>query len=92
METIIKTNPVEDLSALSRQELEKDYIELKVKLTAAEAKNDWYVQQYRLMKQKQFGSSSEKGIDGQLSLVDFNIFTMQKRFANSWIKSLYWKT
>lgn len=80
METIIKTNPVEDLSALSRQELEKAYIELKVKLTAAEAKNDWYVQQYRLMKQKQFGSSSEKGIDGQLSLADFNIFNEAEAF------------
>lgn len=74
MKTTITESPVTDLSSMSRQELEKAYIDLKVRLTAAEAKNDWYYQQYLLSKQKQFGISSEKAtnIDGQLELPLFN--------------------
>ena len=63
-----------DLSSLSREELEKRYIELNTKYESAVAKMNWYLEQYRLAMQKKYGQSSEKGIDGQMTLEDLPLF------------------
>ena len=63
-----------DLSSLSREELEKRYIELNTKYDSAVAKMNWYLEQYRLAMQKKYGQSSEKGIDGQMTLEDLPLF------------------
>lgn len=62
-ETIIK-----DLTKLSRNELENQFVKLETHVEELSAKLAWYEEQYRLSKQKIFGSSSEKTDDFQISL------------------------
>lgn len=62
-ETIIK-----DLTKLSRNELENSFVKLETQVEELSAKIAWYEEQYRLSKQKIFGSSSEKTDGLQISL------------------------
>ncbi len=62
-ETITK-----DLTKFSRNELENQYIKLETQMEQLSVKLAWYEEQYRLSKQKLFGSSSEKTNDVQISL------------------------
>ena len=60
-----------DLSAMSRQELESEYIQLNDRHTALKIEAEWLREQLKLSKSKMYGKSSEKGLldDGvQLSL------------------------
>lgn len=68
-----------DLSKLSREELEAAYLKVSVEKEQAELQLKWYVEQYRLSKQKLFGKSSEQHIDGQLSLPIFNEAEMERQ-------------
>lgn len=63
-----------NLSSLSREELEKEYIKLQTDLAVAKAKLDKYEELYKLAQQRTFGRSSEKDVAGQLSLDDFMLF------------------
>ena len=65
-----------DLSAMSREELEKAYVELNSRLDSANAMISWYEEQYKLSKQKQFGRSSEQMTSGQMSLFDMEEFRL----------------
>ncbi|MDO4546347.1 MAG: IS66 family transposase [Bacillota bacterium] len=51
-----------NLSAMSRKELEEEYIKANDKAAALEAELEWMRQQVRLSKSKTFGASSEKGM------------------------------
>ena len=62
-ETIIK-----DLTKLSRNELENNFVKLETQVEELSAKIAWYEEQYRLSKQKIFGSSSEKTDGLQINL------------------------
>ena len=62
-----------DLSALSRDELEKRYINLETEYKSALAKAAWYEEQYRLAQQRRYGKSSEKNITGQMSVEDYGV-------------------
>ena len=63
-----------DLSALSRQDLERKYILLMTEYESSQAQIEWYKEQYRLSLQKRYGTSSEKNIVGQMSLSDLPLF------------------
>ncbi len=63
-----------DLSSLSREELEKEYIKLHTEYESAQALINWYVEQYKLSREKTFGRSSEAGIAGQMSFEDLMLF------------------
>ena len=63
-----------DLSALSREELEKEYIKLHAEYESAMAKVNWYTEQYELSRARMFGRSSESGIAGQMSFEDLMLF------------------
>jgi transposase len=67
-----KKYTVEDLSKLSKEELIQKAIQLQTEIEAAQAKVDWYYQQYLLSKQARFGQSSEQAVYGQLELPIFN--------------------
>jgi transposase len=67
-----KKYTVEDLSKLSKEELIQKTIQLQTEIEEAQAKVDWYYQQYLLSKQARFGQSSEQAIYGQLELPLFN--------------------
>lgn len=70
-----------DLQNISRRDLENEYIKLKSQATDLAAKLDWYEQQYRLSKAKQFGPSSEKE-EGQLTLPIFNEVESEQEMIN----------
>ena len=63
-----------DLSKYSRSELEQEYMKLYIKCAQAEAKAERFLEDFKLAQDKRFGKSSEKNIEGQMSLSDFNIF------------------
>ena len=67
---------ITDLSSMSREELEKAYVELNSKLDSANAMISWYEEQYKLSKQKLFGRSSETITSGQISLFDIEEFRL----------------
>lgn len=69
-----------DLSGLSREELEKKYVQLNTKYNSTIAKLNWYLEQYRLAMQKRYGKSSEKEIDGQINLSDLPLFNEAETF------------
>ena len=71
-----------DLQNMSRRDLENEYIKLKTQATDLAAKLDWYEQQYRLSKAKMFGPSSEKGVEGQLTLPIFNEAEAEREMLN----------
>ena len=62
-----------DLSAFSRDELEKRYINLETEYKSALAKAAWYEEQYKLAQQRRYGKSSEKDIVGQMSVEDYGV-------------------
>ena len=68
MDTIKKI----DLSAMSRQELESEYIQLNDRHTALKIEAEWLREQLKLSKSNMYGKSSEKGLldDG----VQLNLF------------------
>ena len=59
-----------DLSSMSRAELEQNIVELTTEVESQKQKIQWLEEQFHLLQQKRFGSSSEKGMaDGdQMSL------------------------
>lgn len=61
-----------NLSEYSRKELEEAFIKLSIEKEQAELRLKWHEEQYRLSKQKLYGKSSEKNIDGQITLPIFN--------------------
>ena len=63
-----------NLSSLSREELEQEYLKLHTEYTSAMAKAAWYEEQFRLSRQKRFGASSETGVSGQMSFEDLMLF------------------
>ena len=67
-------NNVKNLSSLSREELEKQYIDLATKYDSALAKVEWYKTQYELSRQRMFGRSSEKDMAGQMTLDELLLF------------------
>lgn len=69
-----------DLSALSREELEKETVKLHTQLEAAQLLLKHYEELYRLEKQKKHGRSSESQIDGQMSLDDLMLFNEAEAF------------
>ena len=85
---ILKDNNVEDLSGLSHEELESRYCELSVKYAEAEAKIRFYEEQYRLSQSNRFGRSSERMVDGQLGIEDFNIFNEAEQVRDPFTKEL----
>ena len=67
---------ITDLSSMSREELEKAYVELNSKLDSANAMISWCEEQYKLSKQKLFDRSSETITSGQISLFDIEEFRL----------------
>lgn len=67
-----KKYTAEDLSKLTKEELIQKTIQLQTEIQAAQAKIDWYYQQYLLSMQKKFGQSSEQAIYGQMELPFLN--------------------
>lgn len=66
-----------DLSSLSREELERRYIDLQEAVSALNIRISWYEEQYRKSKEKMYGKSTEKDlrdnqVEGQLVLPIFN--------------------
>lgn len=59
-----------DLSSMTRAELEQNIVELTTEVESQKQKIQWLEEQFHLLQQKRFGSSSEKGMsDGdQMSL------------------------
>ena len=59
-----------DFSSMSRAELEQNIVELTTEVESQKQKIQWLEEQFRLLQQKRFGTSSEKGMtDGdQMSL------------------------
>ncbi len=55
-----------DLSSMSREELELNYVQLQTQLEAEKMKVSWLEEQFRLQRAARFGASSEK------ALVDFD--------------------
>ena len=55
-----------DLSSMSREELELNYVQLQTQLKAEKMKVSWLEEQFRLQRAARFGASSEK------ALVDFD--------------------
>ena len=60
-----------DLSKMSREELEKGYMDLYTRCAVAEAKADRFLDEYRLAQARRFGKSSEKGIVGQMTIAEY---------------------
>lgn len=61
---------MQNLASMSRKELEKNYIKLHTQLEQANQLLNYYIEQTRLDRIQKYGSSSEKIMDGQLSLHD----------------------
>ncbi|WP_139903941.1 IS66 family transposase [Clostridium thermarum] len=61
-----------NLENYSRKELEDAFIKLSIEKEQAELRLKWYEEQYKLNKQRLFGKSSEKNIDGQINMPIFN--------------------
>jgi transposase len=78
----IENNQTIDLQNMSRKDLENEYIKLKTQATDLATKLEWYEQQYRLSKAKIFGTSSEKGVEGQLELPIFNEAETEREMLN----------
>ena len=59
-----------DLSAMSRDELEQNIVELTTQVESQKQKIRWLQEQFNLLQQKRFGASSEKdmGSGEQMSL------------------------
>ena len=61
---------MQNLASMSRKELEKNCIKLHTQLEQANQLLNYYIEQTRLDRIQKYGSSSEKIMDGQLSLHD----------------------
>jgi transposase len=68
-----------NISEYSRKELEEAFVKLSIEKEQAELKLKWYEEQYRLSKQKLFGKSSEKNIEGQIALPIFNEAELERQ-------------
>ena len=66
-----KPKKVIDLSKMTREELEKGYMDLYTRCAIAEAKADRFLDEYRLAQARRFGKSSEKGIAGQMTIAQY---------------------
>ena len=75
-----------NLKDMSREELEKNFIELSAKNEALSQENTWYKEQVKLQQKKLFGKSSEKVDDNQLSL--FNEVELESTMLNDESKIL----
>lgn len=76
-----QNNVTNGINLLSREELEKQNRILSQQLAETKAKLNWYEEQYRLSKEKQFGRSSEKDLAGQMNLSDvFPLFNEAETF------------
>jgi transposase len=64
---MIKTTDTAALESIAEQ-LKEENTKLKHEVEELSAKLDWFMEQYRLSKQKQFGRSSEQHIEDQLNL------------------------
>jgi len=71
-------NQVEDLSKLSRKELEEKYVELSAKYQCAQVDAHYLRECLNLLRRKEFGSTSEKNkapeIDGQVTMESLGVF------------------
>lgn len=65
---IIYMNTKNTLATKSIEELNDRILAQEQQIVELEARLKWYEEQYRLARKKQFGSSSEKAIPGQLNL------------------------
>lgn len=64
-----------DLSKMSREELEQQYMKLHTEYTGAMEKLEWLQQQFILSRKRMYGRSSEADMaSGQLTLEDFGLF------------------
>ena len=63
-----------NLSALSREELERQYVQLHTEYESAMTKLQYYQEQLATNRRKMFGQSSEKDIAGQMSSDDLMLF------------------
>lgn len=61
-----------DLSAMSRSDLEQNYVKLNDRNLALEAENAWLREQVKLSRSQKFGASSEKGLADGSQLTMFN--------------------
>ena len=61
-----------DLSKMTREELENEYVKLSDKAMAQEAELNWLKEQVKLAKNNMFGQSSEKGLGDGLQQSIFN--------------------
>ena len=68
-----------DLSKLSRSELEDEFIKLYERCTAAEARAEHFLEEFRIAMQKRYGRSSEKEISGQITIAEY----MEKEFGTA---------
>ncbi len=68
-----------DLSKLSRSELEDEFIKLYERCTAAEARAEHFMEEFRIAMQKRFGRSSEKEISDQITIAEY----MKKEFGTA---------
>ena len=51
-----------DLSSMNRDELEQNIIELTTQVESQKQKIQWLQEQFNLLQQKRFGTSSERGL------------------------------
>ena len=64
-----------DLSEMSREELEQQYMKLHTEYASACAKLEWLKEQFALAQKRTYGQSSEAGMDSdQLTWEDFGLF------------------
>lgn len=67
----MRTNKkIVDLSSLTREELEQQFIKLHTKVEELSAKLNWYEEQYLLSRAKRFGPSSEQTPFEQMSFLN----------------------
>lgn len=64
-----KKTKLVDLSAMSRSEIEEYAQNLAMKNETLELENSWLMEQFRLQKKKQFGTSSEQTPEEQFSML-----------------------
>lgn len=59
-----------NIQQMSREELEKSYMELHTRAEQLSQENNWYKEQVKMQQKKLFGQSSEKVSSDQISLFD----------------------
>jgi transposase len=60
------------LNLLAQEQLESEITTLKARVQELEALNKWYMEQLKVLRQKQFGASSEKS--NRDDLAQLNLF------------------